>query len=74
MKPFNPQTTTFTNIMLDKIMPKVSPNAWKILCFAMRKTAGWADMTTESLRKESDVIAISQFREGCGIGDRKSVV
>jgi predicted house-cleaning noncanonical NTP pyrophosphatase (MazG superfamily) len=54
-------------------MPRVSPNAWKILCLAMRKTAGWADISTYSGRKESDVISISQFRDGCGIGSNTTV-
>jgi hypothetical protein len=72
-KPFNPESTTFANLALDKIMPNVSPNAWKILCFAIRKTAGWADSSTVSKRKESDVISISQFRIGCGISSNDTV-
>jgi hypothetical protein len=67
MKPFNPKSTIFTNEMLDIIMPDLSPNAWKVICLAMRKTAGWADASTESGRKESDVISLSQFMKGCGI-------
>jgi hypothetical protein len=73
-KPFNPRSTTFTNLMLDIIMPSLSPNAWKIICFAMRKTEGWADSNTESGRKEADVIAISQFRIGCGIVSNDTVM
>ena len=74
MKPFNPKSTIFTNDMLDIIMPSVPPNAWKILCFAMRKTAGWKDDKTESGRKESDVISISQFMKGCGIASNNTVM
>lgn len=73
-KPFNPKTTTFTNEMLDIIMPSVPPNAWKILCFAMRKTAGWQDLSTASGRKESDIISLSQFMEGCGIDSEHTVM
>jgi hypothetical protein len=73
-RPFDPKSTIFTNDMLDIIMPSVSPNAWKILCFAMRKTAGWQDITTLSGRKESDVISLSQFREGCGISKNDTVI
>lgn len=73
-KPFNPKTTTFTNEMLDIIMPSVPPNAWKILCFAMRKTAGWQDLSTASGRKESDIISLSQFMKGCGIDSENTVM
>jgi hypothetical protein len=73
MKPFNPKSTIFTNLMLDAIMPDLSPNAWKIICLAMRKTEGWADKLTESGRKESDIIAVSQFMDGCGIGSDHTI-
>jgi hypothetical protein len=72
-KPFNPESTTFTNLALDKIMPRVSPSAWKILCLAVRKTVGWRDESTESGRKESDVISISQFMEYCGMSSKTAV-
>ncbi len=66
-KPFDPKVTAFTNMALDEIMPVVSPSAWKVICFAIRKTAGWADPESPSGRKESDVISLSQFMAGCGI-------
>ncbi len=66
-RPFDPRTTVFTNLVLDEIMPVLSPNAWKVLCLALRKTAGWRDANTESGRKESDVISVSQFMMGTGI-------
>lgn len=74
MKPFNPRSTTVENIVYDKIMPTLSGNAWKILCLAIRKTLGWSDPTTKSGRKESDVISISQFMVGCGIGSNNTVI
>lgn len=55
-------------------MPSVPPNAWKILCFAMRKTAGWQDLSTASGRKESDIISLSQFMSGCGIDSENTVM
>lgn len=73
MKPFDPKSTTFTNASLDYIMPRISANAWKVLCLAIRKTAGWADLSTDSGRKESDLISISQFRKGCGIASNDTV-
>jgi hypothetical protein len=72
-KPFNPKSTIFTNLMLDEIMPSLSGNAWKVICFAMRKTAGWADASTESGRKEKDIISLSQFEEGCGIAKHTAI-
>jgi len=72
-RPFNPKSTTFTNLMLDYIMPDLSPNAWKIICLAMRKTEGWEDKSTYSGRKESDIISVSQFMKGCGIGSDHTV-
>ena len=66
-RPFDPRTTVFTNLALDEVMPKISPNAWKIICLAVRKTAGWKDDDTASGRKEADVISVSQFMRGTGI-------
>jgi hypothetical protein len=74
LKPFNPRSTTVENIVYDKIMPNLSANGWKILCLAIRKTLGWADTNTQSGRKESDIISISQFMEGCGIGSNNTVI
>jgi phage replication O-like protein O len=46
-------------------MPKLSPNAWKILCFIIRKTRGW--------QKEQDQISISQIASGTGIKNRTTI-
>lgn len=72
-KPFDPKTTTFTNLALDEIMPALSGNAWKVLCFAIRKTAGWADPTSPTGRKESDIIALSQFETGTGVAHHTAI-
>lgn len=72
-QPFNPRVTSFPNSMLDLIMREVSANAWKVLCLCMRKTEGWRDYSTESGRKESDVISLSQFMEFCGIKSEVTV-
>ena len=33
--------TCLTNYVLDVVMPSLPPNAWKVLCFVIRKTRGW---------------------------------
>jgi hypothetical protein len=72
-QPFDPKTTAFTNLALDEIMPRVSPNAWKIICVAIRKTQGWADPDSPTGRKQSDVIAQSQFMTLTGIASENTV-
>jgi len=72
-RPFDPKTTTFTNLALDEIMPVVSGSAWKVLCLAIRKIEGWADLSTYSRRKESDLISISQFQKGTGIKSENTI-
>ena len=66
-KPFEPpKHTQFSNDAIDYIMREVSPNAWKIITVAIRKTYGW--------HKQSDVISLSQFQELTGIGSRSTLV
>ena len=54
--------TKFNNYVIDHVMSNVSPNAWKVLCFVIRKTNGW--------QKEKDQISLNQIREGTGIGGK----
>lgn len=68
-----PGFTMFNNYILDHIMPDLSPNGWKVLCVAIRKTIGWANGTTLSGRKEKDRIAYTQFLSGTGIGGRSTL-
>lgn len=58
VKPFHGQErfTVFENIVIDYIMPFVSPSAWKILSFIVRKTTGW--------QKDRDELSISQIEYG----------
>lgn len=66
-KPFEPpKHTQFSNDAIDNIMREVSPNAWKIITVAIRKTYGW--------HKESDTISLSQFQEITGIASRQTLV
>ena len=57
--------TKLPNYVIDHILPNVSPNAWKVLCFILRKTNGW--------QKEEDQISFNQIREGTGIGGRTTL-
>jgi hypothetical protein len=61
VKPFQNagQYTVFENAILDTIMPMCSPNEWKILCVAIRKTVGW--------HKQEDAISITQFQKLAGV-------
>src|SRR4051812_12100714 len=51
--------TCLTNYVLDVVMPSLPPNAWKVLCFVIRKTRGW--------NKEKDRLSYSQIAGGTGI-------
>jgi phage replication O-like protein O len=66
-QPFRePNFTQFSNDALDYVMREVSPNAWKIISVAIRKTYGW--------HKEKDTISLSQFQDLTGIKNRSTVV
>jgi len=51
--------TTFENEILDHIMPKCTPNEWKIVCATIRLTIGW--------QKEYDWITIERYKQLTGI-------
>lgn len=57
--------TVLDNFILDHIMPNVAPNAWKVLCFIIRKTVGW--------QKEEDKLSLGQIMTGTGIKNRNTV-
>lgn len=59
------------NAVFDVIMPNLSPNAFKVLCVAIRQTLGWAD--GNGGRKKTDKISYSQFMEKAGIGSKTTV-
>lgn len=73
-KPFEcPPYTMFHNHVIDVIMPRLSPNAWKVLCVAVRQTWGWEDKDSPTGRKQRDVISYSQFMEKTGIRSRATL-
>lgn len=47
------------NSLFDVVMPTLKPNAWKLLCFIMRKTNGW--------NKQTEHLSYGQLRAGTGI-------
>lgn len=61
IKPFADQGnyTAVHNAVFDVLMPSLPPNAFKVLCFIIRKTVGW--------RRESDTLSYSQLMDGTGI-------
>ncbi len=62
------------NAVFDVIMPRLSPNGWKVLCVAIRQTWGWvADGTDPQQRKQSDRISYSQFKDKTGIGSYSTI-
>lgn len=54
-----------SNDMIDYIMPKLNPTAWRMLCLIARKTSGW--------NKRWDAISFSQFRKLANIGSNTTV-
>ena len=67
-----PPYTMFHNWLLDHAMRELSPNAWKVVCAAVRQTIGYTDPATGG-RKASDEISYSQFMEMTGIGGRATL-
>ena len=63
------------NAVFDVIMPRLSPNGWKILCVAIRQTWGWvADSDGDPRnRREWDRVSYSQFNAKSGIKSRSTV-
>jgi hypothetical protein len=63
------------NAVFDVIMPNLSPNAFKVLCVAIRQTWGWvADPQGDpKQRRDVDRISYSQFKEKAGIGSYSTV-
>ncbi len=57
--------TQVHNHVFDVIMPIVSPSAFKVLCFVIRKTRGY--------HKKSDELSYSQILEGTGIASPTTI-
>lgn len=55
-----------SNHLFDYVMPTLSPTAWMVLCFIVRKTTGW--------RKESDRLSMGDIKKGTGIKSDNTVI
>ena len=68
VKPFTPQNgwTVFDNVIIDHIMPTLTPNGWKCLTLIIRKTIGW--------HKEADELSFSQIKAGTGIKHSQTII
>lgn len=67
IKPFLRQgrQITIDVVLVDELMPHISANAWRVLCFFIRKT--------QCFGKDADYISYSQIRKGAGIASDKTV-
>ena len=65
MKIFEHGFTGFHNLLLDKVMPELSPNAWKVLCFIIRQTVGW--------HRNHKKLRYGRIMRGTGIKSRTTV-
>ena len=67
VKPFASHNchTQFHNALLDAVMPVVSANAWKLLCFIVRQTDGW--------NREEMGLSYDDLRAGTGIRSKATV-
>src|SRR5438105_541057 len=67
IKPFAEQGNYIAvhRILFDEVMPRLSPNAWKVLSLIVRKTIGW--------NKDFDIVAYPQIMDGTGIKGRGTV-
>jgi hypothetical protein len=55
-----------SNHLFDYIMPSLSPTAWMVLCFIIRKTVGW--------KKDSDGLSIGEIKKGTGIKADNTII
>jgi hypothetical protein len=67
VKPFadHGNFTQIHNVVFDVIMPRLSPNAFKVLCYVIRRTKGF--------HKKSESLSYSEIQNGTGIGGSATV-
>lgn len=58
-------TTGIHNALLDVVMPEISSNAWKVLCFVIRQTDGW--------NRDEAGIGYTDLMKGTGIKSRATI-
>ncbi len=57
-------TTPFPNILLDRVMPRLTDTQWRLLCVIVRQTFGWRDRNGD--RKRADWLSHSQLKRRTG--------
>lgn len=74
VKPFQvgKRFTKFNKDLIDHVMPRVSPSAWKVLTVIWRQTEGWVDRKTGE-RKKWDEISHCQFQRRTGLGSSSTI-
>lgn len=55
--------TPFPNVLLDRVMPKLTDTEFRVLCIIVRQTYGWKE---GEHRRRSDWITHSQFKKRSG--------
>ncbi len=71
-KPFvNPfsEATLIKNVIIDRVMPTLSPSGWKVLCVAMRHTWGGNDPGASREAPEALQLGTEDLKERTGIED-----
>jgi hypothetical protein len=69
----NPQYTQVPNYALDRIMPHVSANAWRVLCVIIRATWGWTDEGSPTKRREDWQLSYATIKRRSGIGSYTTI-
>lgn len=67
-RPFRPPHTQLPNVLLDYVMPRISPTEFAVLMYIVRHTVGFVDPDNPERRKEMDVISLKQFEFGVWSG------
>ena len=63
--------TSVHNQAFDTIMPRISANAWKVLCLIIRQTEGFAK--SDGSRRKSYGLSYSDIQEGTGIRSHTTI-
>ena len=57
-------TTPFPNLLLDRLMPRLTDTQWRLLCVIVRQTYGWSN--PDGTRKSSDWMSHFQLKRRTG--------
>lgn len=57
-------TTPFPNVLLDKVMPRLTDTSWRVLCVVVRQTFGFRN--SDGTRKKTDWLSHWQLKQKTG--------